>query len=131
MLCVKFSTKSKATNVFPKHILKSKACDQSIQTRKKLLCHVIVKNYFCNVLCKVFIKLKNKWRCQIKEQILQLTLLYCGSTVKSSHQSSSIKLFLTPALECLFFKKLQAFRTATLLKRDSNKDVFQLILQKI
>ena len=28
--CVSFSSKSKATNVFPKHILKSKACNQSI-----------------------------------------------------------------------------------------------------
>ena len=44
-LCVSFSSKSKAINVFSKHILKSKACDKSIQARKKLFCHVIVKNY--------------------------------------------------------------------------------------
>ena len=35
-LCVSFSSKSKAINVFPKHILKSKASDQLIQARKKL-----------------------------------------------------------------------------------------------
>ena len=37
MLCVSFSSKLKAINVFPKHILKSKARDQSIQESKKLL----------------------------------------------------------------------------------------------
>ena len=30
-LCVSFSSKLKATNVFPKHVLKLKARDQSIQ----------------------------------------------------------------------------------------------------
>ena len=35
-LCVFFSSKSKAINAFPKRILKSKARDQSNQTRKKL-----------------------------------------------------------------------------------------------
>ena len=34
---------------FSKHILISKARDQSNQARKKLLCHVIVKNYLSNV----------------------------------------------------------------------------------
>ena len=48
-LCVSFSSKSKAINIFPKHILKSKARDQSTQAMKKLFCHVIVKNYLCNV----------------------------------------------------------------------------------
>ena len=48
-LCVSFSSKSKAINVFPKHILKSKARDQSIQATKKLFCHVIVQNYSPNV----------------------------------------------------------------------------------
>ena len=36
-LCVSFSSKSEVNNVFPKHILKSKARDQSIQESKKLL----------------------------------------------------------------------------------------------
>ena len=47
--CVSFSSKSKATNIFPKLILKLKARDQSIQERKKLFCHMIIKNYLCNV----------------------------------------------------------------------------------
>ena len=75
MLCVSFSSKLKATNVFPKHILKSKTCNQSIQARKKLFCHVIVNNYLCNVLCKFFIKIESMWRCKIKEQTPRLTLL--------------------------------------------------------
>ena len=54
-LCVSFSSKSKATNVFPKHILESKARDQSIQASKKLFFYVMVKSYLCNVLCKFLI----------------------------------------------------------------------------
>ena len=90
MLCLSFSSKSKAINVFPKHILKSKACHQSIQARKKLFCHMILKNYLSNVLCKFLIKIESMW-CKIKEQTPQLTLLYCGRTVRGSHQSCSIK----------------------------------------
>ena len=52
-LCVNFSSKSKATNVSPKHILKSNTLDRIIQARKKLFCHVIVKNYLCYVLRKI------------------------------------------------------------------------------
>ena len=52
-LYVSFSPKLKATNVFPKHILKSKARDQSIQASKRLFCHVIVKN-FVQRFVKVF-----------------------------------------------------------------------------
>ena len=48
MLCVIFHQKLKAI-VFPKHIVKPKARDHSIQARKKLFCHVIVKNYLCFV----------------------------------------------------------------------------------
>ena len=56
VLCVSFLSKSKAINVFPKHILKSKARDLSIQARKS--CHVIVKNYLCNVSWKFWSKSK-------------------------------------------------------------------------
>ena len=42
------------SNVFPKHILKSKVRDILIQARKTLFCHVIVKNYLCNVFRKFF-----------------------------------------------------------------------------
>ena len=89
-LCVIFSTKSKAT-VFPKHILKWKARDKSIQARKKFFCHVIVKNSLCNVFRKFLLKIESTWRLEIKEQARKLTLLYCSRTVRSSHRRCSIK----------------------------------------
>ena len=91
ILCLSFSSKSKATNVFPKHILKSKARDQSIQAKKKLFCPVIVKNYLCNVLCKILIKIESTWRREIKEKTPQLTWLYRGRTIKSSRRRCSVK----------------------------------------
>ena len=112
-LCVHFSLKSKAINIFPKHILKLKACDQSIQARKKLFCHVIVKNYLCNVSREILIKIETTWRHEIKEQTPQLTLLYYGKTVRSSQRKCSLrKLFLkilqypqeTPVLESVLKK---------------------------
>ena len=108
MLCVSFLSNSKATNVFLKHILKSKACDKSIQARKKLFCHVIVNNYLCNVLCKSLIKFESTWRREVKEQTTKQTLLYCGRTVRRSHQSR---------------------KRPTFLKRDANTGVFLWILR--
>ena len=96
---VSFSSKSKATNVFPKHILNSKAHDYSIQLRKSLFCHVIIKNYLCNVLCKYMIKAKSTWRCKIKEQIPLLTLLHCRKTVSMVH--------------CFMFLKVQGLDCVT------------------
>ena len=92
--------------------------NQSIHARKKLFCHVIVKNYLCKVLCKSLHKIESTWRREIKEQPHQLTFLYCGETIRSSHRRRSIKkLFLkilqypleTPVLESLL-KKFQAWR---------------------
>ena len=57
LLCnvsVSFSSKSKAANLFPKHILKSKPHEKSIHIRKKLFYHEVLKNYLCNVLCVIF-----------------------------------------------------------------------------
>ena len=66
-LCVSFSSKSKAIYIFPKLILKPKARDQSIQARKKLFCHVIVKNYlYNNVSWNILIKIESTWRHEIK-----------------------------------------------------------------
>ena len=91
-LCVIFSLKSKGTNVFrKKHILKSRACDQSIEASTKLFFQVIVENYLCKVLCKFLIKIESTWRREIKEQTPQLTLLYCGGTVRNSHRRCFIK----------------------------------------
>ena len=92
-LCVSFSSKSKASNVFPKNILKSKAHDKSIQARKKIFCHLIVKTYLCNVLRKVLIKIESTWRREIKEQAPQLTLLFCGRTVKKHLRTAAFWLF--------------------------------------
>ena len=74
-LCVNFSSKSKAINVFPEHIPKLKARDQSVQARKKLFCHVIIKNYLCNFSWKFLIKSESAWRREIKEQAP--SWLYC------------------------------------------------------
>ena len=69
------------------------------------------------------------WRHEIKEQTLQLTLLYCGRTVKNTHQRYSIKKAVlknlqyrqeTPGLDFLF----KNVRPTTLLKRDPSKGVF-------
>ena len=90
-LCVSFLSKSKAIYVFPKHILKSMARDQSIQARKKIFCHVIVKNYLRSVAWKILIKIESTWRCEIKEQAPQLTLLCYGRTVRSSYRRCCIR----------------------------------------
>ena len=112
-LCVTFASKSKAINAFRKHILNSKTRDQSIKARKKLFCHVIVNNYLCNVSWEFLIKTENTWRREIKEQALQLTLMYRGRTIRSSHRRCCIrKLFLiflqypqeTPVLESIYKK---------------------------
>ena len=68
--------KLKATNVFPKSILKSKAGDQPIQAKKKLFCYVIVNNHLHSILRKLLIKIESTWKREIKEQTPQLTLLY-------------------------------------------------------
>ena len=74
-LCVSFSSKLKAINVFPKHILKSKARDQSNQARKKLICHVITKNHLSNVLWS-----KSKPEVLCKKTILKNFAVSTGNT---------------------------------------------------
>ena len=108
-----------------------------IAVKKKLFCHAIFKNCLSNVSWKFSIKIESMWRREIKEQSPQLTLLYRGRTVRSSHWRCCIrKLFLkilqypqeTLVLESIF-KNLQTFRPATLLKRDPTTGVFLWILQ--
>ena len=81
--------------------------------------HVILHSYLCNALCKFLIKIESTCRLEIKKQTPQLTLLYCGRTVRSSHMRCSIKkLFLkisqysqeTPAMESLY-KKVADLKT--------------------
>ena len=90
-LCVSFSLKLEAINVFPKRILESKARDQPIEVSKKLFYHVIVKNYLCNFSWRFLIKIESTWRREIKEQAHQLTLFYPDRTVRSSHRRCCIK----------------------------------------
>ena len=71
--------------------MKSKARDKSVKAKEEIAYHVIVKNCLCNVLCKFLIKIEHTWRHEIKEQAPQLTLLYCGRTVRNSHRRYSIK----------------------------------------
>ena len=112
---LRFSSKSKAINVF--HILKSKGRDQLSQARKKLFCLVIVKTIWATFHESFLFKIESMWRCKIKEQAPQLTLLYLGMTIRSSHQRCCIrKQFLkilqdlqeTPVSES-FFQKFADF----------------------
>ena len=93
-LCVCFSSKLKATNVFPKlwklFVFLNENYRKHVFIQFKF-CRVIVKYYFCNVSYKFLIKIENRWRCEIKEHTPQLTLLYCGITVTRSHWSCYIK----------------------------------------
>ena len=100
-----FSSKSKAINVFPKHTLKSKTGDQSQLARQKSFCHVIIKNYLCNVLCKIYINIESTWRREIKEQTLLLTLLYSGRTVAwKSAVMSEIYIDISNFLNICYYK---------------------------
>ena len=67
--------------IFFQNIFKLEARDLSIQGRKKLFCHVIIKDYLRNLLCNFLIKVGSTWKCKIKEQTPLLTLLYSGRTV--------------------------------------------------
>ena len=80
---------------------------------KKVFWHVILHSYLCNALFKFLIKIESTRRREIKKQAPQLTLLYRGRTVRSSHRRCCIrKLFLkilqypqeTPVLESIFKK---------------------------
>ena len=89
----------------------------------------------------LLIKFGSTWICEIKEHTPQLTLLYCDRTVRSSHLSFSIKKSVhniswifhniqKKHLCCsLFFKKLQIWKPAILLKRDPNTGVFLWIIR--
>ena len=115
---------------------KSKARDQSIQARNELF--LIVKNYLCNVLSKLLIKIESTWRRETKEQTPQLTLLYCGRTVRRSHGSCSIKnLFLKilqypqeePVLESLF-KKIAGLQACRFIKKRPQHRCFPVNIAK-
>ena len=118
--------------IFPKHILKPKVRDQSIQARKKLFCHVIVQNCVYKLSWKFLTKIESTWRREIKEQAPQLTLLYPGRIVRSSHRRYCIRKLFLKILQyhrkhlrwSLFSKKLQTLRPVTLSKREPKAGVF-------
>ena len=125
-LCVSFSSKPKAINVFPKHILKLKARDQSIQAKKKLFCRGIVKKYLSNVPCKFFIKIKSTWR---PEQALLLTLLYHGRTVRSSHCRCCVRKLFLKMLESLL-NKVAGLKVCNFLKNRLQHRCFPVNIAK-
>ena len=47
--------------MFFKNFKQLKAHDKSIQAKKKI-CHMIVKNYLCNILGKFLVKFESMWR---------------------------------------------------------------------
>ena len=109
-LCVSFSSKSKAINVFPKHSeIKSTLPIKS--SKEEIVLPRDSKELFEQRLVKVLIKIESTLRCEIKEQAPQM--LYRGRTVRSSHRRCGIrKLFLnilqhpqeTALLESIFKK---------------------------
>ena len=124
--------------MFFQNILKSKALDQSIQARKKSFCHVIVNNYLRNVSCEFLIKIESTWRREIKEQTPQLTLLYRGRTVRSSHWRCCIRnLFLKilqypqkiPMMESIF-KNVADLQTCNFIKSRPQHRCFPVNIAK-
>ena len=97
-----------------------------IQTRKESFCQVIVNNYSYNVLCQLLIKIKITWKRKYKEPRTGTPADVTG-TVRSSHRRYSIKKLFWKILQypqetyisvgVSFYKKLQTFRFATLLKK--------------
>ena len=100
--CASFSSKSKATNVFPKYILKEKAQDQSKKARKKLFCCVIRKHCWCNVLYKFFDQSGKQLESQNENQMPLLTLLYYGTVF-----CDGFGLVTKPMFHCLMCLKTQ------------------------
>ena len=96
-LYVSFSSKSKAINVFPKHIVKSKARYQSNQARKKL---------FEQPFVKVFDQ--NRKHLQVRNQGIGTPAVVACKTVRSSHRRCCIRK--------LFLKILQYPRETALLE---------------
>ena len=103
----------------------------SNQARKKLICHVLVKNCFSNVSQKFLIKIKSMRRSKIKEEAPKLALLYCARTLGSSYHRCIRKLFLNivqypqkiPLLESIF-KKFADLQTCNFIKTRSQHRCF-------
>ena len=59
--------------------------------RKKLFCHVIVKNDLCNVSCEFFYQNRKQVEAWNQRTNTTADFTYCGTTVRSSHRRCSIK----------------------------------------
>ena len=105
----------------------------SNQARKKLICYVVVKNYFSNVSQKFLIKIKSMRRPEIKEQAPKLALLYCARTLRSSYRRCIRKLFLNimqypqkiPLLESIF-KKFADLQTCNFIEKSASLTLKQV-----
>ena len=136
MLCVSISSKSKAINVFEK--LSEIKCTWPINSSKQeIVLPLDDKELFVQRFVIFDQNRKNvEKRNQRTGTPADFTVSY--RTVRSSHRSCYIrKLFLnnfaiskgSTCAGVFFFKKLQTFRLATLLKRDPNIGVSLWILQ--
>ena len=84
-------------------------------------------------------KNESTWRCEIKEQTPQVTLLYRGRTVRISHMRYCIRKLFLNLLQypqenlcwSLFLKKLQTFRLATLFKKRRRHRCFLVNIAKL
>ena len=121
--CVSFSSKSKAINVFSKHILKSETRDQSNRAGKKLFCHVLSrKELFEQRFVKVF---DQNWKHM--EARNQRTGTPADFLVHwQACQKQPPEVLYKKTIPKNFAK---TFRPATLLKRDPSTDIFLWMLQ--
>ena len=89
-LCVSFSSKC-----FSKSYSEIESTWSINPSKEEIVWSHDSKEFFSNVLRKFLIKIEGTCKRENKEQTPQLTLLYCGRTVRSSNRRCSIrKLFL-------------------------------------
>ena len=119
-LCVSFSSKSKVIKCFSKTYSEIKSTWSINSSKEELVLSRDSKELFVQRFMKVLIKIENMWRREIKEQAPEVTLQYCGKTIRSSHWGCCTrKLFLKfcnthrkHLCLSLFLKMLQTFRPA-------------------
>ena len=104
---------------------------------KRLYCHVTVKIYWCNVLCKFLIKIESTRKRKIKEQAPQLTLLWWDFQKQPTKVFYKKNLFLkisqylqeTSVLEFLF-KKVVGLKTCIFIKKKPQHRCFPVNITK-
>ena len=99
----------------------------------------MAKNYLHNVFFKLLINIESIWRCGNNEQTSQLTLLYWGRTVRSSHQSCSIKKLFLKVSQYLLentcvgvsFNKVVSLQIRNFFKKRFQHKVFPVDISKL